>query len=90
MIRPPRQTFRESPHCDIHKKLVLTEAFQVACDYALLALLQDMPESKDPSQGWDNHSQMVGARRVIDILKTLHQSPEETKGVKPPTLNYKV
>lgn len=66
------------------------DSFQVACEYALLALLQEQPEAIDPSKGWDSHSQLVGARRVLEILKTLHQPEEASKPEKQKTLNYKV
>jgi hypothetical protein len=89
MTRTPRQAFIESPHKIEHAKTVNLESFHVACEYSLLALLQEQPEATDPSKGWDSHSQMIGARRVLEILKSLHQVEEVQKPVKPPTLNYR-
>lgn len=90
MIRPAKQAFLESPHKDVHAKIVMTDSFQTACDYAMLAFMEELPSPADPSKGWDAHSQVCGARRVLDILKTLSQSPAEVKVLKPPTLNYGV
>lgn len=89
MIIHAKQAFIEGPHASAHAKLVMTEGFQAACRAALLALVEEQPEALDPSKGWDSHSQVCGARRVLDILRTLHQSQEEMKPVKPPTLNYR-
>lgn len=88
MIRPARETFCTGPHRLTHEQQAKTESFHVACDYALLALLEELPESGDPSKAWDCHSQVVGARRVLAILRTLHEMPEEKKLPKPPSLNY--
>jgi hypothetical protein len=89
MTRTPKQAFIESSHCKDHAIVTGTESFQAACEYSLLAFLQEQPEAIDPSKGWDSHSQMIGARRVLEILKTLHQQEEVQKPVKPPTLNYR-
>lgn len=90
MIRHPKTAFIESPHRAEHEKTVLKESFQVACDYALLAFLQEQPQAGDPARGWDSHSQMIGARRILDILKTIHKAEDQTKPVKAPKLNYNV
>jgi hypothetical protein len=90
MTRSARTAFCESQHRVGHEKITMTESFQAACDYSLLALLEEMPEAADPSKGWDSHSQMIGARRVLDILKTIHQPIKPPKPLKPETLNYGV
>lgn len=90
MTRTPKQAFIESQHKVEHAKTTEKESFQVACEYSLLSLLQEQPEAIDPSKGWDSHSQIVGARRVLEILKSIHLPEEASKPVKPPTLNYKV
>lgn len=90
MIITPKQAFIDSPHRKDHEVTAQKQSFQAACDYALLVLLQSQPEATDPSKGWDSHSQMIGARKVLNILKTLHLPEAESKPVKQPTLNYKV
>lgn len=88
MTRTPKQAFIESPHAISHEKTVSQESFQAACEYSLLALVQEQPYAIDPSNGWDSHSKLMGARRVLEILKSLHQQEEVQKPVKPTTLNY--
>lgn len=73
MKNSAKETFCHSPHRAAHERTVQTESFQTACDYALLQLLSEMPSAPDPQRGWDSHSQMCGARRIIQILKTLHE-----------------
>lgn len=90
MTRSPKQAFLESPHKISHEKFVQTESFQTACDYALLVLVQEQPHAPDPSKGWDSHSQLIGARRVLDILKSLSEAEKQPEPVKQKTLNYKV
>jgi hypothetical protein len=88
MIITPKQAFIESKHRKEHEDTTQKQSFQVACDYALLVLIQDQPEAIDPSKGWDSHSQLVGARKVLNILKTLHLPEAESKPVKQPKLKY--
>lgn len=90
MIRHPKQAFIESPFRADHEKTAQKESFQAACDYALLTFLHEQPEAGDPAKGWDSHSQMIGARRVLDILKTIHKAESQSKPVRPPKLNYNV
>lgn len=71
------------------EQIVLTPEFQTACDYALLEFAQRQPQAKDPSHGWDSHSQLVGAREVLEILKALHEPTTTKTGTREPSLNYK-
>jgi hypothetical protein len=90
MVRNPKQAFLESQHRATFEKLTEQEAFRVACEYAMLEMVAEMPDPGDPSKAWDSACKIAGARRLLDILATLHQAPPEMKSVKPPTLNYKV
>ena len=90
MTRTPKQAFIESEYRLDHEVTTKKESFKVACDYALLVLVQEQGEASDPSKGWDSHSQIVGARKVLEILKTLPQVEEEKKPVREKTLNYKI
>lgn len=86
----PKQTFIDSGHRLEHEQTTKKPSFNAACDYALLEMLQLQPLNvADPSKGWDAHSQMVGARKVLELLKTLHQVELEKNPSKQPTLNYK-
>lgn len=87
----PKQTFIDSNYRLDHEQTTKKPSFNAACDYALLEMLNLQPLNvSDPSKGWDAHSQMVGARKVLEILKTLHQVELEKSPNKPQTLNYKV
>lgn len=93
MNRTPKEKFQASSHRLAHEQVVMTDAFQAACDYSLLQLQgelhADPNKSVDVNQSADFHAQMVGAQRVLAILKTIHELPEYE--VKPgrPILNYK-
>jgi len=89
MIRPPKTAFLESKHRSELEKIVQLEAFQAACDYALLVLCHELPDAVDPSRGWDMFSQISGAKKVLSILRTLHLQEKEGAKLKHPTLNYK-
>lgn len=81
----PKERFLTSGHSAGYAKLVASEDFELACDYALLQLSEEMPRNCQPGQeispllGFDANAQLVGAQRVIEILKHLHEP------VKPPT-----
>lgn len=83
-MRAPRESFKLTGRAGDFQKLRSTEPFELACDYALLQLLSEMPPNTvplsptDPYVGLDANAQMFGARRVIEILKTLGE-PEPTK-----------
>lgn len=81
----PRESFQLSGKAAKFKEIVATDYFDVACDYAILQLLSEMPMNQSPGKpvdpyiGIDVNAQLQGARRVLDILKSL---PEP---IKPPT-----
>lgn len=80
----PKERFLVSGHAVNFGKLVAAEAFDTACDYALLQLRSEMPVNcqpgllPDPLLGFDANAQMVGASRVLEILKHIHEP------IKPP------
>lgn len=84
MIRTPKESFLTSGHSSAFSKLVASEAFEPACQYALLQLQYEMPPTAvpgmptDPYHGIDANSQMYGARRVLTILASLSEP------IKPP------
>lgn len=78
MTRSPRETFATSAHREAMQKITMAEPFLVGCDYALLALGEELTNALDPTA----QAQIVGARRVLDILKTIGEPikpPEERK-----------
>jgi hypothetical protein len=94
MPRTPRESFLLSGKSADFAKLRSTEAFELACDYALLELQWWMPPNTtpslttDPYVGIDANAQMFGAKRVIEILKTLAEPIKQTEPVKRPTLYH--
>ena len=65
-----------------------------ACDYALLELLSQMPANTqpqlptDPYVGLDANAQMCGARRVLEILKTIAEPIKPSESTKRESLHY--
>lgn len=86
MLRTPRERF--AAHVDTWRKLVQTEAFEEATVTALLELNRSLPLQCDfPQMAVDAHQQMVGARKFVEILCSLHE-PSENKSTAPQGLNY--
>lgn len=91
MIRTPRDAFIASGHRVKLEELVQTPAFEAACHYALLTLMDEAPEKfRDMSDSWQSGVYMAGARRVIELLSTLHKAEKPPEKPKPRTLNYTV
>jgi len=88
-IESPKQTFLLSPHRLFHEKVATTDAFRAACDYSMLQLMNELRSTvtvglpTDPYVGMDANSQLCGAKRIIEILKTIHEPmptpPKETR-----------
>lgn len=87
-IRSPKDSFISSPHKKDWDQITGTDAFHFACDYALLVMEDGFPMRAAPNDAADAHQQMIGARKVLDILKTLPEPVSKSKPFNPPTLNY--
>ena len=84
-----KEIFLKGPHREAHEKWCATNAADAARDAALLLFVQEQPATRTLDQGWDCHSQILGAKRVLEILFTLHLQPElgkttQFKNLKPP------
>jgi len=88
MTRTPKEAFIASTHRLEHETTTKKESFQVACEYSLMEFANKQNRLADSTAGLDSHSALVGARRVLEILKSLHEMEPESKPVKRPTLNY--
>jgi len=91
MIRPPRTKFLSSPHASNWKKFVKEhpDAIEEAMSCALLELTDNLPlETAMPQQACDAYQQMVGARKLLAILSTIHEPQTTTKIVQPKGLDY--
>ena len=54
-----------------------------------MGLIESLPPgAADPSKAWDAYLQILGARKVLDLLGRLHEPDEALKPEKWPTLNY--
>lgn len=95
MPRQPKESFVLLPYGKEWNSIVAkSEALEFACDYALLQLQYEMPGNThpglptDPYVGLDANAQMQGARRVLDILKTLHEPVKQPTQPKRESLHY--
>lgn len=86
-MRTAREAFLKGPHRSDFEKIAGTNAFDVACEYALLAMLEELPDcAGNPNENWAMHSETIGAQKVIKLLRSLHLQPEEPKSVPFPNL----
>ena len=79
-MRTPKQLFLASPSRKPHEDWAMSTHSEFACIMALSVMESEMPESlSGVEKSWDYGAQMIGARRVLDILQRLHEPLEETK-----------
>lgn len=89
MPRTAREAFLQSSTRLEFERMAATVAFDTACEYALLAFLEEQPIDENPNSGWGRDCQRVGAQRVLQILRTIYQKqvipePERPKTLHPP------
>ncbi len=94
-MRSPRESFQLTGKAPEWAKVVASvPGFETACDYALLQLQSEMTPTTipgsptDPYHAIDANSQMWGARRVLAILKTLHEPVKQATPPKRESLHY--
>lgn len=85
----PREAFQKSTYRKTWEEFTMTAAFESAIHAALLQFATELPDSPSPSC-IDPHSQMVGARKVLQMLSNIHLKEEEAKKRKTDQLNYAV
>lgn len=91
MTRTARETFIASAARIKLEAMVQTPEFESAVHYALLALVEEAPERfKDMSESWQTGVYLAGARRVLELLSTLHKVEKPPEKLKTKTLNYNV
>ena len=94
LMNTPKERFLVSGHAANFAKLVASEAFAPACDYALLQLVSDLPVNCQPGLpadallGADANAQRTGAIRVLEILKTLSEVPKTPTPPQTSKLHY--
>lgn len=88
-MKSAKLLFQATPVFKDYTALLNNPAFETACSVALASFIENLPQSSaDPSKAWDSYLQIVGARRVLEVLGTLHEADQEAKPTKFPTLNY--
>lgn len=94
MTRTPKESFLLTGKAKEFGNIAASEAFETACDYALLQLQSEMLPNlhpnlpTDPYVGLDANAQMHGARRLLDILRSLHEPTVTKPPTKRPTPHY--
>lgn len=88
----PKEKFK--PLSGEWQKVLASPLFDAACDAAMLTLANEVPHTKTPGMPIDaiasvhQDGQLTGARRLLEILRTLHV-PEEAPQPRPlRKLNY--
>lgn len=85
----PREKFVKSSHRKEMEQISQSEAFNAACDYAMLEMQERLlPVTLPDSLGLDPFAKLSGAREIIAILKRIHEPVKEPNQRKEPTLNY--
>jgi hypothetical protein len=78
MLRTPKERFVSSTHKAAWEKIIQTEPFEEAAHAALEQLATELPmECAIPQIACDSHQQMIGARKYMEILCSLH-TPQTT------------
>lgn len=87
-MKTPRDRFQETKFSKPHADLAVSDGFQSACEYAILQFVAEQPSAMDPTKHWDAHAQLIGARRILDILKALADPVEPPKAPVTAGINY--
>jgi hypothetical protein len=66
-MRTPHESFRLTGKAPNWKRLVASDSFEPACNHALLELMSGIPDPMNPT----GLAQIIGARRVLEILGTI-------------------
>lgn len=76
----------QSPYRESFSKMAETSVMDEAAEYALLVFLEELPSESDPNAAWTQHAKVIGARRALEILRTLHLKQEQPTPYKHPSL----
>lgn len=75
MILSPKTRFLTTADAKALLELVSKDYFLNSLTIALAQMQMEMPAAKTPSEAWDCHSQMYGAKHFIEILLNLPEPP---------------
>ena len=86
-LKTAKESFLAGPHRAAFEKLAETAAFDAGAEYALLVFIEELPSADiDPNLNWARYSQVTGAKRLLEILRTLHLKQEAPKRQQLPSL----
>lgn len=69
--------------------MLANPAFEPACNAALTSFIEGLPGSAaEPGKAWDSYCQILGAKKVLEILSTLHEPDTSPIPTKWPSLKY--
>lgn len=89
MLRTPKQRFVESTHSGAWGKIVQGEVFEDAMYAAFDELNAQLPlDTPSPQVACDAYQQLVGARKLMDILSTLYVPDKPTTTQQHKGLDY--
>jgi hypothetical protein len=89
MIKSPKEKFLASKVRQEWEKITETQAFEQACDYALMEVIYNMPVASDAHKETQAYNMIVGAHLFIRTLKKIHEQEREQTATEIPTkLNY--
>lgn len=83
-----RERFLASTHPAKVAEMVSSESFSTAAEAALCIMVEEGPDPADVAKGWDSWSQLRGAQKFLDLLKTIHVPIQPPKPVKAVSLHY--
>lgn len=82
----PKEQFLETAHAEAHRKLVQTDAFREALNYAMLELTAR--QNFGQAELAVTAAKISGAQDFCAILKNLGTVAEVPHGTQPPSLNH--
>jgi hypothetical protein len=89
MLRSPKERFLASTHSGAWGKITQGETFEEAIHSAFSQMEVEMPsDCPTPQQACDAHQQMVGARKFMDILCSIHVKQTTTPPKSSKSLDY--
>jgi hypothetical protein len=83
-MRTSRESFLLTGKAPDWKRLVASDAFEPACLHALMQLASEISDPLNPT----GLAQIIGARRVLEILGTIAELEIQPAPAKRETLHY--
>jgi hypothetical protein len=90
-MKTAREAFLASPDRAEFEKMATTLPFEAACRAALLVYIEEQHIVEfDPNQACAGHHRIMGARKVLDMLREIHlkiepPKPDRPRQLRPPS-----